>query len=119
MGLFRRIYNFLFLRKLYLQVEPEVPDLDNLEYGEGSTLVYYDPKTGESYSVSLICSCQTPVVILDVDYECDPPLSHFECSHCDRVCTIKQCQVCLVYSDMVRVRILMEEPPREQPPGQQ
>ena len=117
MGLFRRIYNFFFPKKFYL--DPDELDLDDLDFGEGSTLIYYDPKSGESYSVSIICSCQTPLIILDVDYEYDPPLTHFECSHCDRVCTIKQCQLCLVYSDMLKARILMEEPPKEQPPEQQ
>lgn len=119
MGLFRRIYNFFFPPKFYLDPDELDFDIENLDFGEGSTLIYYDPKTGESYSVSIVCSCQSPLVILDVDDEYLPAITHFECNHCDRVCTLKQCQLCLIYSDMLKARILMEEPPKEQPPERQ
>lgn len=108
----KRIISFLKRSK-----DPVFPDyaidFDDMEYGEASVVVYYDNKTGETYSVSLACTCQLPVIVLRMDDDYDPSLPHFECPHCDRVCGLKDCLICETYAKMLDARLLTDEPPQE------
>lgn len=114
----RRLISFLKRSKEPLYEAYEI-DFDRMEVGDASVIIYYDDKTGETYSVSLGCTCQLPVRIIKMDDDYSPSLPHFECLHCDRVCTLKDCLICKTYSEMLKARLITDEPPQEQPPEQQ
>lgn len=108
----RRLISFLKRSKEPV-FEIKDADFDDMEFGEASIIIYYDNKTGETYSVSMSCTCDLPVRIIRMDDDYSPSLPHFECPHCDRVCTIPNCLLCKAYAKMLNARLLMEEPPKE------
>lgn len=75
---------------------------------DNSSILYFDEK-GLAYSVTLICSCQEPLQITEIDESFEPAIPHFECKHCDRVCKERNCKTCLVYSKMTDARITIED----------
>jgi len=106
----KRLFSLLFSKnkRHHLFIENHVNDY----YGENSTVFFYDDE-GEVFEITLVCTCQEPVSIIDLDGDYEPELPHFECLHCDRVCTLKGCPSCMVYNSMIDARMLMEEGPKE------
>jgi hypothetical protein len=82
---------------------------DEFEEPMISTIVYMDISGEVEYEVMMVCSCQDPVDIVKMDDEFDPPLPHFICRHCDRICTQKNCQSCQIYSEMTNARDVASE----------
>lgn len=76
---------------------------------DDNTSIFYYDENGFGFSVTLICSCQNPLRIIKIDEEYDPSVPHFECEHCDRVCKEKNCETCVVYSEMTNARLTMED----------
>ena len=112
MRFLKKIFSRFFSKekKYYLFIE-EVADFYE-DYDYESDLFFYD-ENGEAHGITLICTCQSQVIILSVDRDYDPPLPHFDCTHCDRPCSLKGCAECLVYNSMLEARLIMEERPKD------
>lgn len=115
MGFFRRLWLFFKIEKMTREMLHDESFSEATEdgYRYFDTIVYVDEETGETFSITLSCTCGDAVEILYMDDDYDPALPHFACDHCDNVCRLKGCEQCMVYSKMVDARIAMEEPPQQ------
>ena len=93
-----------FFRRLFLKFKKSSEDEHKF-----SSIVYLDEQGNFEMEVVLVCSCQETVNIVDMDDYYDPPIPHFECLHCDRVCTTVRCKACEIYSQMVNARDIATE----------
>lgn len=100
-GFFKRLWYRLIYRNL---TEPAFLEDDPII----SSIVYVDEQTGVQVRVNLICSCDNQASIIAMDDNYDPPIPHFECEHCDRVCNVKNCAACKIYSTMADARDIAE-----------
>jgi len=71
----------------------------------GSSLTYsiYDEVTGESITIEMVCTCETPVMLVGD--------RSFFCPHCDRYCQTesKNCIICMDYNFNFEDRLKYQE----------
>ena len=100
----KKLFSF-FSRPKPEEFEESVFDIQDLDYSYGTTMLYYDNRTGQSYQVSIVCTCDLPVELLMVDESEEIPVLHYGCQHCDRACTIEDCINCKAYDESLKMRL--------------